>query len=167
MMTRTLLTAALALVVAGPALAQTPSSLGNYNDWTAWSYSGQKGKICYIYSKPSELLPKSLNHGDVSFFIRTSPAEGISHEANFVAGYAFEDNSTVTVDIDGRKFQMFTQGDSAWLVNAAEEAELLEAMRAGRSMTVTGKSRRGNDTTYRYSLSGVTAASDKITNECK
>lgn len=167
MMTRTLLTAAMALVLAGPALAQTPSSLGKYNDWTAWEYSGQNGKICYIYSKPSELLPKSLNHGDVSFFIRTSPAEGINHEANFVAGYAFEDNSTVTVKIDGKDFQMFTQGDSAWLVNAAEEADLLEAMRAGRSMTVTGKSRRGNETTYRYSLSGVTAASDKITNECK
>lgn len=167
MMTRTLLTAAMALVLAGPALAQTPSSLGKYNDWTAWSYSGQNGKVCYIYSKPSELLPKDLNHGDVSFFIRTSPEEGISHEANFVAGYSFQDNSTVTVEIDGRKFQMFTQGDSAWLVNAAEEAELLESMRSGRQMTVTGKSRRGNDTTYRYSLSGVTAASDKITKECK
>lgn len=167
MMTRTLLTAALALAVAGPAVAQTPSSLGNYNDWTAWAYSGQNGKVCYIYSKPSELLPRNLNHGDVSFFIRTSPAEGIGQEANFVAGYAFEDNSTVSVDVDGKKFQMFTQGDSAWLVNAAEEEELLEAMRSGRQMTITGKSRRGNETTYRYSLSGVTAASDKISSECK
>lgn len=167
MMTRTILTAALAIAVAGPAAAQTPSSLGNYNDWTAWAYSGQNGKVCYIYSKPSELLPRNLNHGDVSFFIRTSPSEGIAKEANFVAGYTFEDNSMVTVDVDGKKYQMFTQGDSAWLVNADEEEELVESMRAGRQMTITGKSRRGNETTYRYSLSGVTAATDKISNECK
>jgi hypothetical protein len=166
MKTRTILTAALALALAGPAMAQTPSSLGNYNNWTAWSYTGQNGKVCYIYARPAEHLPSNLNHGDVSFFVRTSPSEGIAKEANFVAGYAFEENSMVTVDVDGRKFQMFTQGDSAWLVNAAEEEELVQAMRSGRQMTVTGKSRRGNETTYRYPLTGVTAATDKISDEC-
>jgi hypothetical protein len=170
MMTRTFLTiaaAALSIGLSGPAMAQSPSSLGKFNDWTVWSYSGTNGKVCYIHAAPEALLPTELRHGEVSFFIRTAPGEGVENEANFVAGYPFKENSSVIVDIDGRKFTMFTQGDSAWLLNDSDEPELLEAMRAGQQMTVSATSRRGNDTTYRYSLSGVTAATDKLTSECR
>ena len=34
-------------------------------------------------------------------------------------------------------------------------------------MVIKAVSRRGNDTSYDYSLSGVTAASDKMRAECK
>ena len=160
--------AAVFIFAAAPAaFGQTPTSLGKFKDWSAWSYQGNKGKVCYVHSAPTTVKPDSLNHGDVSFFIRKSPAENVNNEANFVVGYPFQENSTVVVDIDGRKFTMFTQGDSAWILNPAEEPELVAAMRAGSKMTVSGQSRRGNQTTYAYSLSGVTAATNKITTECK
>ena len=160
--------AAVFIFAAAPAaFGQTPTSLGKFKDWSAWSYQGNKGKVCYVHSAPTTVKPDSLNHGDVSFFIRKSPAENVNNEANFVVGYPFQENSTVVVDIDGRKFTMFTQGDSAWILNPAEEPELVEAMRAGSKMTVSGQSRRGNQTTYAYSLSGVTAATNKITTDCK
>ncbi len=166
MMTRSLFAAAMLIAAGTTAFAQTPTSLGQFKNWTAWSYDGKKGKVCYVHAKPAVQQPNSLNHGDVSFFIRKSPAEGVTNEANFVVGYAFQDNSTVVVDIDGRQFTMFTQNDSAWILNPAEEPELVSAMRAGSKMTVSGTSRRGNQTTYNYSLSGVTAATNKITTEC-
>ena len=40
-------------------------------------------------------------------------------------------------------------------------------MKSGSNMTVTAQSRRGNQTTYKYSLDGVTAAADKMIAECK
>lgn len=165
-MIRTLLSAAFIVFAGHSTLAQTPKPLGEFSNWTAWTYDGSKGKVCYVHSIPTSKQPDQLDHGDVSFFIRKSPGEGVSHEANFVVGYPFQDNSTVIVDIDGRKFTMFTQEDSAWILNSAEEPELVGAMRAGSRMTVTGTSRRGNETSYGYSLSGVTAATDKITDEC-
>ncbi|MHA1189706.1 MAG: invasion associated locus B family protein, partial [Alphaproteobacteria bacterium] len=73
---------------------------------------------------------------------------------------------TVSVNIGGTLFTMFTQADSAWLFNEAEESNLLAAMKAGSDMTISGMSRRGNKTTYRMSLSGVTAAANKILSEC-
>ncbi|MGQ7793065.1 invasion associated locus B family protein [Faunimonas sp. B44] len=164
---RILLTLAAGLLTTSAAFAQTPTSIGKFNDWSAWTYAGSKGKVCYIHSTPKTMRPQNLNHGDISFFIRRSPAEGIQSEANFVAGYPFRESSTATVDIDGQKFTLFTQGDSAWLLNASDEAKLLAAMKAGRSMTVTATSGRGNETSYSYSLSGVTAASDKIVAECR
>jgi Invasion associated locus B (IalB) protein len=171
---RFLLSALFALISVA-ALAQgaaKPTLVGTFSKWTMWSYTGSysgngEGKVCYIYSEPDKMDPPKLDHGRVSFSITTSPAEGVSNEANFVTGYPMKEQSSVSVQIGDKTFTMFTQGDSAWLVNKEEEPALLEAMKAGSTMVVKATSRRGNDTTYNYSLSGVTAAADKMSAECK
>ena len=61
---------------------------------------------------------------------------------------------------------MFSQGNNAWLENIAQESDLITAMRAGRSMKVSGQSTKGTQTSYTYSLSGVTAALNEVAN-CK
>lgn len=171
---RFLLSAAFALGAAS-ALAQgaaKPTLVDTFSKWTIWSYSGSysgkgEGKVCYIYAEPDKMTPPKLDHGRVSFSITSSPADGIKTEANFVTGYPMKEQSSVTVEIGDRSFTMFTQGDSAWLVNKEDESALLAAMKSGSSMTIKATSRRGNDTTYNYSLSGVTAAADKMATECK
>lgn len=175
MMHRILLSAAFALTMLSGALAQgaaKPTLVGTFSAWSMWSYTGAysgngQGKVCYIYAEPSQMQPPRLDHGRVSFSITASPVAGVQNESNFVAGYELKEQSSVTVEIDAKKFTMFTQGDSAWLLNKAEEPQLLAAMKAGRSMVIKAVSRRGNETTYNYSLSGVTAAADKMTAECK
>ena len=67
-----------------------------------------------------------------------------------------KEGAKVVVDVDGKKYSMFSKADSAWMENAAEEPQLVAALRAGRSMTVSATSRRGTNTSYTYSLSGVT-----------
>jgi hypothetical protein len=173
--TRFLISAALALSTIAGAYAQgavKPTLVATFSKWTTWSYTGTyngkgQGKVCYIYSEPDKMTPQKLDHGRVSFSITASPAEGITGEANFVTGYPMKEQSSVTVEIGNRSFTMFTQGDSAWLVNKEDEAALLAAMKDGSSMVVKAVSRRGNETTYSYSLSGVTAAADKMIAECK
>jgi hypothetical protein len=172
---RLLIGAALALVTAAGALAQgavKPTLVGKFNKWSMWSYTGSyggkgQGKVCYIYSEPDKMQPPRLDHGRVSFSITISPVDGVAAEANFVTGYPMKEQSSVTVQIGDRNFTMFTQGDSAWLVNKEEEPALLAAMKDGASMVVKAVSRRGNETTYNYSLAGVTAAADKMIAECK
>jgi len=171
---RYLIGAALALAAATGALAQgaaKPTLVGTFKDWTMWSYDGTyggtQGKVCYIYSEPEKMQPPKLNHGRVSFSVTAVANDGEKTEANFVAGYELKDQSKVTVEIGSKQFTMFTEGDSAWLVNKEDEPALLAAMRAGSDMVVKAVSRRGNDTTYNYSLSGVTAAADKMEAECK
>jgi hypothetical protein len=171
---RFLLSAILALGAAS-AFAQgaaKPNLVGTFSKWTTWAYTGSyggngEGKVCYIYSEPERMQPNKLDHGRVSFSITRSPAEGIQNEANFVTGYPMKEQSSVSVAIGDKSFTMFTQGDSAWLVNKEEEPALLAAMKAGSTMVIKATSRRGNDTTYNYSLAGVTAAVDKMAAECK
>jgi hypothetical protein len=173
MKSRFLVTALLALAVPAGALAQgaaKPTLVGTFNNWTMWSYDGSygdsQGKVCYIYSEPEKMTPPKLDHGRVSFSITSVPADA-NTEANFIAGYQLKEQSRVTVEVAGKEFTMFAEGDSAWLVNKEDEAALLAAMRSGSRMVVKATSRRGNSTTYDYSLSGVTAASDKMKADCK
>ena len=77
----------------------------------------------------------------------------------------------MTAQVGKDKFTFFTQNDgnsgSAWVKENADEVRLVEAMRRGSRLIVTGTSTRGTDTRDSYSLSGVSAALDKIHAECK
>ncbi|WP_186387739.1 MULTISPECIES: invasion associated locus B family protein [unclassified Stappia] len=168
MQARTLFPALLALVLTGvSAHAQTPTLVSQHNNWDAYSYGGSKGKVCYALSKPTKLSPSDRNHGDVFFFVSNRPGENVNNEPSVIVGYAFKEQSSVSVDVDGQKFTMFTKNDGAWMANATEERQLVAAMKAGRGMVVTGVSARGTQTTYDFSLSGVTAAITAADRACQ
>lgn len=154
-------------VSAVPASAQTPMLIRQERDWSAITAQGNRGKICYVIAKPQKMTPPNLNHGDVFFFITTRPADNVVNEPSFRVGYSFRENSTVTVDIDGTKFTLFTTADGAWVQQSGDEPRLIQAMRTGKAMTIAGTSGRGNATTYSFQLGGISAALEAASRECK
>jgi len=168
MQARTLIPALLALAFTSVAAsAQTPALISQHNAWATYSYGGAKGKVCYALSKPTKLAPTDRNHGDVFFFVSNRPGENVDNEPSVIVGYSFREGSSVALDVDGKKFVMFTNKDGAWVRNAAEERQLVAAMKAGREMIVSGVSARGTQTTYTFSLSGVTAAIGAADTACR
>jgi invasion protein IalB len=157
----------LALVVmAGPAMAQQATKLGQHNAWGTYSYQASGGKVCYVLTVPTDKQPSSLDHGDMFFFVSQRPGQQVSYEPQFIAGYNLQENSKVTVTVGAKSFTMFTRGKSAWVENAAEEPQLIAAMKGGSDMKVQAKSGRGNPTSYVFSLKGISAALDSI-KSCK
>ena len=146
--------------------AQTPQRMNQFNAWGTYSYTGQSGKICYILSTPTKMEPADVDHGDIFFLVSQKPGQGVSYEPQVVMGYELKKGSKVTVDVDGKDYTMFTKGESGWMENAAEEPQLVAALRAGKTMKVDATSDRGTNTHYIYSLSGVTAALNSI-HDCK
>lgn len=141
------------------AQAQTPKPIKQHKAWGAYSYNDSRaGKICYILSIPTAKEPSDRNHGDVFFLISQKPDGSNAFEPQIEVGYPLNTKAAVTVTIDGKNFKMFAKGNNAWLEDIAQEAVLINAMRSGRSMKVSGQSTRGTQTSYTYSLSGVTAA---------
>jgi hypothetical protein len=65
------------------------------------------------------------------------------------------------------KYQLYTNGDGAWAESGDLDKRIVEAMKNGKTMSVSGVSWRGTQTSDRYSLSGVTAAMNKIDSMCK
>ena len=159
--------AALSLtLVAAPALAQSATKMGQHNAWGTYSYAQNNGKVCYVLTVPTDKQPPTLDHGDMFFFVSQKPGQNVSFEPQFIAGYAFKENSKVQVKVGDKSFSMFTRGKSAWMENAAEEPALIAAMRNGTDMLVLGTSGRGNPTKYTFSLKGISAALQSIQN-CK
>lgn len=154
-----------AVAAAGPALAQA-QAMKQFRDWGTYSYDADGGKVCYVMSVPKEKKPDSLNHGDIFFFVSQKPGQNVSYEPQFIAGYDLQQDSKVTVTVGDRSFTMFTKGKSAWLENAAEEPQLVAALKGGTDMKVAAKSGRGNDTSYTFSLYGLTNALESIA-DCK
>ena len=71
-----------------------------------------------------------------------------------------------TAQIGTSTYLMFGQSDGAWIKNAAEEPQLVEAMRKGAELIIKGKSARGTETTDTYSLMGISNALDRAVKEC-
>ncbi len=163
---RWILAGVMIVTAAGPALAQSATKVGQYNAWGTYSYQSDNGKVCYVLSVPTAKQPADLDHGDIFFFVSQKPGQNVAYEPQFIAAYDFQSNSKVSVKVGDRTFTLFTKGKSAWLENAAEEPQLVAAMKSGADMTVSATSGRGNPTSYSFSLRGITAALDSIAS-CK
>jgi len=153
----------------GFVMADSRQLLGTYRDWDAFLLQKTSGeKVCYMISIPKSSLPKSLKHGNPFLTISDKPNRKISNEVNFVVGYNFKKNSRVTMKIDkSRRFRLFTEGDGAWGDDVKSDNAMTQAMKKGSNLVMTGMSLRGNHTSYRFSLSGFTAAHNAITKACR
>ncbi|MBZ6077878.1 invasion associated locus B family protein [Microvirga puerhi] len=156
------------LVILGSSsvLAQDIKPLGTFQNWSAWSSYEGKTKVCYIYSDADTMKPENLDHGRVSFAVRHHRQGASETEASLRAGYEFAPEA-IRVSVDETNFSMLPRGQYAWLRREEREGEFMEALRKGRTMTVEARSQRGNQTTYTFSLKGVTAAIKRAAQACR
>lgn len=164
-----LLAAAVAVALLGPAsaaLAAEPRHLGTFRDWNAFVLEEPSGKVCWMASRPKKQQGDFTKRGDVFVLVTHRPAENSRDVVSFVAGYSFADGGDVTVQVGNQKFELFTEGDTAWARDDKTDRALSQAIRQGASMTVRGTSSRGTRTTDTYSLSGSGAAYKAIGDAC-
>jgi Invasion associated locus B (IalB) protein len=146
-----------------------PTLLGQYGEWGAYTATPGGRKICFTIAKPTvaETKPADRPRNQPYMFISTRPADKVTNEVSIVVGYPFKTSSEATAQVGGTTFQLYTQGDGAWIKNAAEEAHMVDAMRAGDSAVVKGMSAKGTESIDTYSLRGLTEALDRGAQECK
>lgn len=158
------------VTAAAPALAQAASDapvfIATHRDWHAFQFTEDGKKACYIASRPTQLEPSSVNHGDVYILVTDRPAERKLNVVSVQVGYDFKSSSEVSVTVGSQSFQLFTVNNSAWSRDDAGDASLVAAMKNGSSMTVKGTSQRGTNVTYTFSLLGITAALGEIEKAC-
>ena len=149
-----------------PAGVGQPMQLATFGDWGAYASDTAKGKVCYALSQPRERLPAGLNRDPAYLFISSRPTEGVRNEVSVVTGFPTKDGGDGEAAIAGQSFALVTKGPSAWLKNAAEDPNLVEAMKKGQSMTLKTISKKGNANTDRYSLSGFAQALERVRKDC-
>ncbi len=146
-----------------------PKLLGQYADWGAYTASPGGKKICFVIAKPAseETKPPNRPRNPIYMFISTRPDDKVTNEVSIIIGYPFKPGFDASAQIGSTTFSLYTQQDGAWIKNATEEAQMVDAMRTGDTAIVKGESAKGTQTTDTYNMKGVSQALDRVAQECK
>ncbi|MGA2894363.1 MAG: invasion associated locus B family protein [Xanthobacteraceae bacterium] len=157
-----------AVPAAAAAGGAQPRLLGQYGEWGAYTATAAGKKICFAIAKPtsSQTSPPNRPRNPTYMFIATRPADKVSNEVSIIIGYPFKPSSEASAAVGATSFALYTQQDGAWIKNAAEEAQMIDAMRAGDTAVVKGVSAKGTQSTDSYTLKGISQALDRTAREC-
>lgn len=143
--------------------------LGQFGDWGAYEAAPGGKKVCFALSKPTSAKtePAGRNRDASYAFVSTRPAEKVKNEVSMIVGYPQKPGVDAMATVGSSSYVMYTENDGAWIKNAAEETQMLEAMRKGADLVIKSVSGHGTKTTDTYSLKGLGQALDKVAEECK
>lgn len=141
--------------------------LGTFRDWGAYADETGGTKVCYAYSQPSARRPDTLRRGPGAIFVSFRPSENVSNEVAVMMGFPTQEAQAARGVVDGVAFTFTTQGENAFVADAADEARVVAAFMAGSEFELNVTSARGNETTDVYSLAGFTAAVRRAEEECR
>ena len=161
--------ASFAALASLPAAAQESTNrVSAMTDWIVFVENSPKE--CWGVSSPKKTVntlngkPADVRRGEILLFVTHRP--GKKPEVTFTGGYPFAKGSTVELKIDGKTFQLLTDGEWAWPATGDEDAKILAAMKAGSSATLGARSGRGTQTLDTFSLKGFTAAVNDAAKRC-
>jgi hypothetical protein len=160
----------LAALLAMPAQAAGPKSLGKSGFWSSYSLGEGKQAVCYMSLSAKPPQPKNVSkaakRGEVVLMITHRPAEDATDVVSYTAGLKFKPSSDVALKIGAKQFDLFTQGDTAWSRDAATDHALAAAIRAGQSLTITGVAASGAPIADTLNLKGADAAYVTVGKAC-
>ena len=146
-----------------------PTLIGQFGTWGAYTAMPNGRKVCFALAKPSssKTNPPNRPRDPAYAFVSTRPAEKVVNEVSIMIGYALKPGSESSLEVGGSAYAMYTQGDGLWIKNAAEEEQMVSAMRKSAEVTVKGVSAKGTETTDVFSLKGLAQALDRLAQDCK
>ena len=153
------------LLIATPALAQEVTLLEKFKDWSAYAATGSP-KVCFAVAKPTDSNPKKIKRGPIFFYISRWPGDNVMDEISVKMGYPFSEGAKTTLTVGTAKFELFTKEEGAFVEKPDMETKIIEAMKAGSTMKINGKSARGTATSDVYSLNGLSDALERAAKEC-
>ena len=165
----------IAALMAVPGLVQAQDESTNRvaakTDWSVFVESDPTE--CWSVSSPKETVNMrdgrvvAVRRGSILLFVTFRPGAEVRGEVSFTGGYPFAGGSTVSMDISGTSFELFTDGEWAWPASAADDAKIITAMKRGSDATLSARSSRGTTTKDSFSLLGFTAALEEAEKRCQ
>ncbi|CAN7674256.1 hypothetical protein LJR090_001738 [Bosea sp. LjRoot90] len=135
--------------------------------WQAFSSQQGRSKICYALSKAETRIPANLKDVEGLLFISSRPGEGVRNEISLVMNFDLKEDVEHQAIIGSDRFALVAKGQNVWLKNPAEEGRMLDALRKGAGLEIKGTSKRGNPTSDKYSLAGISQIVKRAEDACK
>ena len=143
-----------------------PKELGTFGAWVSYELVEGGDKVCYMVSKPTKEEGNYSRRGEVFALVTHRPSEKTRDVFSYITGYTYKAGSDATLTIDGKRYVLFVQNETAWTPDADTDRKVASAIQKGSKMVVRGTSSRGTLTTDTFSLKGSGAAYKAITKAC-
>ena len=141
-------------------------SLGKFKDWQSFVLVKEGVKTCFAQSIPVVKAPKKFKRDSSRLFISFRPAENIKDEISVTNGYEFKLKAPVSAKSGKKKYDLFSKGRFAWVVDNKDEVKLISTMKKASRLMIIGNSEKGTQTTDHYSMMGFTKAYDAAKKNC-
>jgi len=157
----------LCALMSAPAAANEPKLEGVFTDWSVYSRKDGSDKSCYAIAKPKSEAPKNVKHGDVYFLVSNWKSGAAKEQPSLITGYTLKTTRAPKARVGANAITMYAADNEAFVESSSDERSLVAKMRAGATMRVQAVSSRGTETSYQFSLKGITAALRKAKSACQ
>jgi len=148
------------------AIAEEVKKIGKFKDWETIVIKNDSKLVCFAQSKPVLQSPKSYKR-EARLFVSFRPNEKILNEISITAGYKFNNQNSITAKSGKFKYKFdIAQENFAWMADSKMEKKMINTMKKGSRIMVSGYNQEGSHTIDHYSLLGFTKAYKAAKKSC-
>ena len=156
----------LLLIFNNQAIAEEVKKIGKFKDWETMVIKNNSKLVCFAQSKPVLQSPKSYKR-EARLFVSFRPNEKIVNEISITAGYKFNNENSITAKSGKYKYKFdIAQENFAWLADNKMEKKMINTMKKGSRIMISGYNQKGSQTIDHYSLLGFTKAYNTAKKSC-
>ena len=153
-------------IIHNQAIAEEIKKVGKFKDWETIVIKNDSKLVCFAQSKPILQSPKSYPR-ESRLFVSFRPNEKILNEISITAGYKFNNENSITVKSGKFKYKFdIAQENFAWMADNKIEKKMINTMKKGSRIMVSGYNQKGSHTIDHYSLLGFTKAYGAAKKNC-
>jgi hypothetical protein len=156
--------------IAGAAFAAPAAGadkfLGRFDKWEAHSGGAGNDAYCFIAALPTKSEGKIAKRGEATLMVAHFPRRKAFGQVQVKAGFALKKGSKLALEIGLRNYALEAEGDSGYGGSAKENAEIIAALRAGKTAEATALPVAGPKVVDIYPLDGFTKALAAIDAAC-
>ena len=153
-------------IIHNQAIAEEVKKIGKFKDWETIVIKNDSKLVCFAQSKPVLQSPKSYKR-EARLFVSFRPNEKILNEISITSGYEFNNQNSITAKSGKFKYKFdIAQENFAWMADNKIEKKMINTMKKGSRIMVSGYNQEGSQTIDHYSLLGFTKAYKAAKKSC-
>ena len=148
------------------AFAEEVKKIGKFKDWETMVIKNDVQFVCFAQSKPVLQSPKTYKR-EARLFVSFRPNEKIINEISITSGYEYNNENSIIAKSGKHKYKFdIAQENFAWLADNKMEKKMINTMKKGSRIMVSGYNQKGSQTIDHYSLLGFTKAYNTARKSC-
>ena len=153
-------------IIHNQAIAEEIKKVGKFKDWETIIIKNDSKLVCFAQSKPILQSPKSYPR-ESRLFVSFRPNEKIINEISITSGYEYNNENSIIAKSGKHKYKFdIAQENFAWLADNKMEKKMINTMKKGSRIMVSGYNQKGSQTIDHYSLLGFTKAYNTAKKSC-